>query len=495
MSIIDEELAKAFIDDPDNVDLSEATEITDEAAEILGQCNARDLHVDGLKRLSVVAAGALSKFKGKKLHLNGLCDVSDDVIKALAGKKAGLDLSSLCAISDDVLELLVRGRRKFLSLGLQQLSEEQAKILEFFHGKNLALDSVGEISDTVAESLAGLSVKRLSLGGLHEFSESVAERLGSLAAKELTLPGALRISRAALEKLFGAHFRDGSSELLLTGKILLPDYAPEYPGQIDAYERVYTESVINGIRMREWLAEDPKYRYPSIDGRVLTLLAAELLGSSGAAEVYFSWLQELPDNVAEALEKHTGDLTLEIVSLTPFAARCLAQRKFRKNTPWCLRLILDRLETAEAAELARTRYPLEIHMRGASIHINPTVWTAEQVNSISDGAAEALSNYEGDSLVIGVSQLSDAAAKSLSGYKGQALNLPYLTELSDVAAESLAKHKGELHLASFGDLTELSDAAVESLSKHQGKINHQNPKRWAGSLKPGNMEFFALPLN
>ena len=77
-----------------------------------------------------------------------------------------------------------------------------------------------------------------------------------------------------------------------------------------------------------------------------------------------------------------------------------------------------------------------------------------------------------------------------SSFEGQALNLPYLTELSDVAAESLAKHKGELHLASFGDLTELSDAAVESLSKHQGKINGQNPKRWAGSLKPGNMEFF-----
>ena len=122
MSIIDEELAMAFIDDPDNVDLSEATEITDEAAEILGQCGFRDLHMDGLKSLSVVAAGALSNFEGEQLHLNGLCDVSDDVIKALAGKKAGLDLSSLCAISDDVLELLVRGRRKFLSLGLHGLS-------------------------------------------------------------------------------------------------------------------------------------------------------------------------------------------------------------------------------------------------------------------------------------------------------------------------------------------------------------------------------------
>ena len=37
MSIIDEELAKAFLDDPDNVDLSEATNITDGAAESLSK--------------------------------------------------------------------------------------------------------------------------------------------------------------------------------------------------------------------------------------------------------------------------------------------------------------------------------------------------------------------------------------------------------------------------------------------------------------------------
>ncbi len=297
MSIIDEELAKKFLDGfgtGADIDLSEATEITDEAAEILGKCDSSWVRADGLKSLSVVAAGhlssagalsfkgleeldedvatqlarngfslelngvraasdavmgVLSKFEGDELYLNGLCDVSDDAIKALADTKAGLDLSSLCAISDDALELLVRGRRTFLSLGLQQLSEEQARILEFFHGENLALDSVGEISNTVAESLARISSDRLSLGGLHDFSESVAERLGSMATQRLVLPGRLQISRAALDKLFGARFRDGSSELRLAGEILLPEYAPEHPGQADAYESVYTDSVINRKRM------------------------------------------------------------------------------------------------------------------------------------------------------------------------------------------------------------------------------------------------------
>ena len=46
MSIIDEKLAKEFLVNPDDVDLSEATEITDGAAEALskheGQINWKD---------------------------------------------------------------------------------------------------------------------------------------------------------------------------------------------------------------------------------------------------------------------------------------------------------------------------------------------------------------------------------------------------------------------------------------------------------------------
>ena len=46
MDIIDEEIAKAFLDDPESVDLSEATEITDGAAESLskheGEINSQD---------------------------------------------------------------------------------------------------------------------------------------------------------------------------------------------------------------------------------------------------------------------------------------------------------------------------------------------------------------------------------------------------------------------------------------------------------------------
>ena len=64
MSIIDEELAKAFLDDPDNADLSKATEITDEAAELLSKYKGAELNLSGLTELSDAAAESLSKHQG-----------------------------------------------------------------------------------------------------------------------------------------------------------------------------------------------------------------------------------------------------------------------------------------------------------------------------------------------------------------------------------------------------------------------------------------------
>ena len=504
---IDEELARKFLDDPNYVNFSEATKITDEAAEILGTFDGWQwIKADGLKSLTATApehllSGSqpnlslkgleeleedvalqlakhrgtvnlsgvktaseavikiLSKYEGNRLYLDGLINVSDDSIKVLASTSVGLGLSSLSEISDDTLELLVRSDRDFLSLGLQKISKEQSRILEFFHGENLELDSVVEISDDVAKSLTRISSSgptiggrtRISLAGLHDFSESVAEHLGSMAEHTLVLPGKLQISRAALDKLFGADFRHGSSELLFSGEILLPEYAPEYPGQADAYESIYTDSVINSKRMGGWLNQKKRYRSDDLRGSILTLPAAELLANGGATKILLS-LQKLPDNVAEALEKYKGELSIAIDRITPFAARCLAKRKYRKNSNWNLWLYLNRLEADEAAELARTRYHLKL-----------------ELDSLSDEAARLLAEYEGECLRIDIYELSDAAAKALATFKGN-LDLNELKKLSDAAAESLSTFKGDLNLEG---LTELSDAAAESLSKHKGDLSIQ----------------------
>ena len=86
------------------------------------------------------------------------------------------------------------------------------------------------------------------------------------------------------------------------------------------------------------------------------------------------------------------------------------------------------------------------------------------ITELSDSAAESLSRHQGSLDLGGLTELSDSAVESLSKHQG-ALYLNELTELSDSAAESLSKHQGDLILSS---LTELSDSAVESLSKHQG---------------------------
>ena len=73
---IDLESAKRFLQDPDSYDLSEATSITDEAAEVLSKDRRGQLSLDGLTELSDTAAKSLSKHQGS-LSLGGLTELSD----------------------------------------------------------------------------------------------------------------------------------------------------------------------------------------------------------------------------------------------------------------------------------------------------------------------------------------------------------------------------------------------------------------------------------
>ena len=90
MSIIDEELAQAFLEDPDDVDpldLAEATEITDEAAEILSKHQGA-LYLQSLTKISNAAAESLSKHQGD-LRFQRLTELSDAAAKALSKSQKG----------------------------------------------------------------------------------------------------------------------------------------------------------------------------------------------------------------------------------------------------------------------------------------------------------------------------------------------------------------------------------------------------------------------
>ena len=84
MSIIDEELAKAFLDDPDKVNLYTATEITDEAAKSLSKHEGY-IGLTGLTELSDAAAESLSKRENKfnswQLKLDNLPESAAKILR------------------------------------------------------------------------------------------------------------------------------------------------------------------------------------------------------------------------------------------------------------------------------------------------------------------------------------------------------------------------------------------------------------------------------
>jgi hypothetical protein len=171
--IIDEELAKAFIEDPDNVDLS-GTEITDEAAEALSKSEGC-LKLNGLTELSDAAAESLSKYKGElglsgltelsdaaaeslskckgDLHLNGLSELINEAAEFFADHKGCLELSGLTKLSDAMAESFSKHQGDLLSLGLTELSDAAAESLSKHKGV-LFLDGLTELSDAAAAALA-----------------------------------------------------------------------------------------------------------------------------------------------------------------------------------------------------------------------------------------------------------------------------------------------------------------------------------------------------
>ena len=108
MSSIDEKLAKAFLDDPDKVDISKATEITDEVAEILAGYEG-ELDLSGLTSLSDAAAESLSKHEGNLFlggFLGGLTELTDAAAESLSKHNGYLDLSGLTTLSNAAAESL-----------------------------------------------------------------------------------------------------------------------------------------------------------------------------------------------------------------------------------------------------------------------------------------------------------------------------------------------------------------------------------------------------
>lgn len=133
------EMARRFLRDTANVDLSKGTVLDDDAAEILADYGGR-LRLDGLTSLSDAAAASLSRHRGRgwqrSLHLSGLTSLSDAAAESLSRHEGELYLEGLTCLSDVAAESLARhrgrGRIRTMSLHLSGLTGLSDAAADFF---------------------------------------------------------------------------------------------------------------------------------------------------------------------------------------------------------------------------------------------------------------------------------------------------------------------------------------------------------------------------
>lgn len=432
--ILDKAIAEIFLADPGSIDISKYRFLSDPAAEILASFGGY-LFLDGLAELSDAAAESLSKYQGSRLSLSGLTHISDGGLHLLSRAAEELNLSSLSEISEKNFKALIQNRES-LSLGIRELNDRQAEVLELYHGSELFLNELCELSDTDLDAISRLKLNRLSLTGLRNISSALAERLASISRRtNLSLPGSPQITKPALQKLFAEDSNEWhDQEIELCGNISLPDY-----------ECVLTDSILNERWALKWKEVKPGQRSTCFDCSLITPAGAKIVSKMGNLAFYN--LQELSESVATILAKSKGGLTIGIEKIGVEIARCLACRKEDNSVNFGLALRLNTLDKEVATELAKSSGRLSLIVDGGLTDTNLEVISKRQ------GALD-LSNW---------TELSDKAAEILSKHQGE-LNLSGLTKLSDAAAESLSRHRGVVLL--FG-LEDLGDVTRKILSKNE----------------------------
>jgi len=168
MKLLDADTAKAIVNE-DDIDPSEYTSISEEAAKILSNGGINYLYLSSLENISEEVAKNLSEFSGDMLDLGLSHPLSAGVAKALSLHQCA-ELCLSCLDEIDIQTAQTFGNRKGFILhlpALRQLSVEAAE----------ALLTKGEIEATSASEEDGIL---LVLTGL--------ERIEPILAKSLTKP-------------------------------------------------------------------------------------------------------------------------------------------------------------------------------------------------------------------------------------------------------------------------------------------------------------------
>ena len=394
--------------------LDSLTELSVVAAEMLAR-HAGELSINGLTSLSDVVIAALAKYEGV-LWLEGIEEISDGAAAALGRHRFGLCLDGLTTLSDAAAEALSQDSRPWLSLNrVEVLTERSARALAR-SPQVLWLDGVVEISEPIATALAaheGLMV----LGGVTDLSVEAAEAFSKHRGK-LRLDGLGCLSSCAFEAL------RKNKENYLSRKVVL-----------DCLLRAEEES----SEVNDFAEEED----PSQSGVLTAAVALQFVNGEVSCLNSYSVLE---DAAAVHLAGHRGYLGLNgLVGLSVEATKALA-------------LHTGRLALRGLKELSA---PVAGHLA----QHQGVIWLGG-LTDISDDAAAALSSHKGVLWLNGINKLTDAAADALSQHEG-VLRLSGLRELSDSAAVALARHKGKLWL---NGLKTISPTAATALGAHEGEL-------------------------
>jgi hypothetical protein len=124
--------------------------LSDEVASVLAQPTGF-LNLDGLTTLSPGAAKALAQHDGS-LSLDGLTTLSDEAARALGQRKVGVSLDGLTTLSEEAAKALAQVKGDLYLRGLTTPSDEVAQALEqhTHRGRLFLASSHADFSDTAA---------------------------------------------------------------------------------------------------------------------------------------------------------------------------------------------------------------------------------------------------------------------------------------------------------------------------------------------------------
>ena len=141
--LLTKEIAQRFVVSPSSVDLSEYTELDDDAVAILSN-GAFELALDGLQDISDPAAAILAKFEGR---------VSLEGLTSLSGSPGHVRLKIRLGWSLSYMEAMPRETAQYLD-AQTSLSDLEARSLSTFGGEMLSLNGLVNLSDRAAGSLS-----------------------------------------------------------------------------------------------------------------------------------------------------------------------------------------------------------------------------------------------------------------------------------------------------------------------------------------------------